>query len=102
MTGRLLVVDDERGIVVALKGLFTKEGYEVETAESGEEALAKIRAGLFRVVITDLSLKGMNGLDLMRSVRQLDPGCSVLMITWNRPAFTFWSASSPDSAVSTS
>ncbi len=81
MTGRLLIVDDERGIVVALKGLFTKEGYEVETAESGEEALAKIRAGLFHVVITDLSLNGMNGLDLMRSVRQLDPGCTVLMIT---------------------
>jgi DNA-binding NtrC family response regulator len=81
MTGRLLIVDDEHGIVVALKGLFTKEGYEVETAESGEEALTKIRAGLFHVVITDLSLKGMNGLDLMRSVRHLDPGCSVLMIT---------------------
>jgi DNA-binding NtrC family response regulator len=81
MKGRLLIVDDERGILVALKGLFGKEGYEVETAESGEEALAKVKAGLFPVIITDLSMQGMSGLDLMRSVRQLDPGCAVLMIT---------------------
>jgi len=81
MKGRLLVVDDERGILVALKGLFGKEGYEVETAESGEEALAKVKAGLFHVIITDLSMQGMSGLDLMRSVRQIDPGCAVLMIT---------------------
>src|SRR5215471_19857593 len=81
MKGRLLVVDDERGIVIALKGLFTKEGYEVETAESGEEAIEKVKAGLFHVIITDLSMKGMSGLDLLRKVRELDPQCSVLMIT---------------------
>ncbi len=81
MKGRLLIVDDERGIVIALKGLFTKEGYEVETAESGEEALEKVKAGLFHVIITDLSMKGMSGLDLLRKVRELDPQCAVLMIT---------------------
>jgi len=81
MKGRLLIVDDERGILVALKALFSKEGYEVETAQSGEEALEKARAGLFHVVITDLSMKGMSGLDLLRQVRELDPQCAVLMIT---------------------
>jgi DNA-binding NtrC family response regulator len=81
MKGRLLVVDDERGIVIALKGLFTKEGYEVETSESGEEALEKVKAGRFHVIITDLSMKGMSGLDLLRQVRELDPQCAVLMIT---------------------
>jgi DNA-binding NtrC family response regulator len=81
MKGRLLVVDDERGIVIALKGLFTKEGYEVETAESGEQALEKVKAGLFHVIITDLSMKGMSGLDLLRKVHELDPQCAVLMIT---------------------
>jgi len=81
LKGRLLVVDDERGIVIALKGLFTKEGYEVETAESGEEALGKVKAGLFHVIITDLSMKGMSGLELLKQVRELDPACAVLMIT---------------------
>ena len=74
MKGRLLIVDDERGIVIALKGLFSKEGYEVETAESGEEALEKVKAAPFHVIITDLSMKGMSGLDLLRAVRQLDRG----------------------------
>jgi DNA-binding NtrC family response regulator len=81
MKGRLLIVDDERGILVALKGLFGKEGYEVETAQSGEEALAQVKAGVFHVIITDLSMKGMSGLDLLRAVRELDPACAVLMIT---------------------
>jgi DNA-binding NtrC family response regulator len=81
MKGRLLVVDDEHGILVALKGLFGKEGYEVETAESGEQALELVKAGLFHVIITDLSMKGMSGIDLLRAVRELDPACAVLMIT---------------------
>ena len=81
MKGRLLIVDDERGILVALKGLFRKEGYEVETAESGEQALALVKGGLFHAIITDLSMKGMSGLDLLRAVRQIDPACAVLMIT---------------------
>jgi two-component system, NtrC family, nitrogen regulation response regulator GlnG len=81
MKGRLLIVDDERAILIALKGLFTKEGYEVETAESGEEALAKVKAGLFHVIITDLSMKGMSGLDLLREVRAIDTDCAVMMIT---------------------
>src|SRR3984885_3932149 len=81
MKGRLLIVDDERGIVIALKGLFSKEGYEVETAESGEEALEKVKAAPFHVIITDLSMKGISGLDLLRAVRLLDAECAVLMIT---------------------
>src|SRR5271155_2949644 len=81
MKGRLLIADDEHGILVALKGLFRKEGYEVETAEWGEQALALVKGGLFHVIITDLSMKGMSGLDLLRAVRQIDPDCAVLMIT---------------------
>lgn len=81
MKGRLLIVDDERAILIALKGLFTKEGYEVETAESGEQALEKLRSDPFNVIITDLSMTGMSGLDLLRQARELDPDCAVLMIT---------------------
>src|ERR1700756_3356201 len=81
MRGRLLIVDDERGIVVALKGLFTKEGYEVETADSGEQALDRFKTDFFDVVITDLSMKGMDGLELLKRVRELEPNTAVLMIT---------------------
>ncbi len=81
MRGRLLIVDDEHGIVVALKGLFTKEGYEVETADSGEQALEKFKAGFFDVVITDLSMKGMDGLQLLKRIHEHEPATAVLMIT---------------------
>jgi DNA-binding NtrC family response regulator len=81
MRGRLLIVDDERGIVVALKGLFTKEGYEVETADSGEQALDRFKTDFFDVVITDLSMKGMDGLELLKRIRELEPNTAVLMIT---------------------
>src|SRR5437868_177814 len=81
MKGRLLIVDDERGIVVALKGLFTKEGYEVETADCGEQALEKFSTAFFDVMITDLSMKGMDGLQLLKQVREIAPNCAVLMIT---------------------
>jgi DNA-binding NtrC family response regulator len=81
MKGRLLIVDDERGIVVALKGLFSKEGYEVDTADSGEQALERFKAGFYDVVITDLSMKGMDGLQLLKRIRELEPTTAVLMIT---------------------
>src|SRR6266566_2045561 len=69
MQGRVLVVDDEKAMVLALKGLLGKEGYHVETAGSGEEALRRIETGSFHVVITDLSMK------------RVDPDLAVVMIT---------------------
>ena len=60
MAGRILVVDDEKAILVALRGLFTKEGYAVETASSGEEAVRLIETGSFHVVVTDLSMEGLS------------------------------------------
>jgi CheY-like chemotaxis protein len=45
MSGRVLIVDDEKAMRLALKSLLAKEGYEVDTAESGEEALRRIEQG---------------------------------------------------------
>ncbi len=67
MIGRLLIVDDERGIRDCPQGAVYEEGYAVETAQSGEEALAKVQAGQFHVIITDLNMKGISGLDLLRA-----------------------------------
>ena len=69
MAGRILIVDDEKAILVALRGLFTKEGYQVETAASGEEALRHIETGDFHVVVTDLSMEGITGMDVLERAR---------------------------------
>jgi DNA-binding NtrC family response regulator len=81
MQGRVLVVDDEKAMLLALKGLLTKEGYQVEAVESGEEALRRIETGSFHVVITDLSMKGIGGMEVLEHARRTDPELAVVMIT---------------------
>jgi DNA-binding NtrC family response regulator len=79
--GRVLIVDDEKAMRLALKSLLAKEGYEVDTAESGEQAIRLIEPGSFHVVITDLSLKDVNGMAVLDHTRAVDPDVAVVMIT---------------------
>ncbi len=81
MQGRVLVVDDEKAMRFALRGLLVKEGYEVETAGGGEEALGLIETGSFHAVITDLSMDGVSGMQLLERARRVDPDLAVVMIT---------------------
>jgi two-component system response regulator AtoC len=81
MKGRVLVVDDEKAMVLALKGLLSKEGYQVETAGNGEEALRRLETGNFHLVITDLSMNGVGGLQVLERGRAIDPDLAVIMIT---------------------
>jgi DNA-binding NtrC family response regulator len=81
MKARILIVDDERAMLVALKGLLSKEGYQVETAGSGEEALPKIDSGGFHLVLTDLSMTGITGMQVLEHARRVDPDLGVVMMT---------------------
>src|SRR5215475_6194343 len=81
MMGRILIVDDEKALLLALRGLLSKEGYEVETATSGEEALRRIETGSFHLVVTDLSMNGVSGMDVLERARAFDPDLAVIMIT---------------------
>ena len=81
MQGRILVVDDEKAMLVALKGLLSREGYQVETAQSGAEALRCIDTGSFHLVVTDLSMDGVSGMQVLEHARRVDPDAAVVMIT---------------------
>ena len=82
MKPRLLIVEDERAIQVALRGLLRREGYEVELADNGEAALEKTSADTFDLVLTDLALgRGISGMDVLRAVKEQRPETSVVMIT---------------------
>ncbi|MEE8557201.1 MAG: response regulator, partial [Myxococcota bacterium] len=82
MTPRVLVVDDERAIQLALRGVLRREGYDVEMVGSGDEALAKVRASTFDLVLTDLVLgRGPSGMDVLREVKRTIPDAVVVMIT---------------------
>src|SRR5262249_13904145 len=81
MQGRVLIVDDERALCLALKGLLGKEGYQAEPTTSAEDALRQIGIGSFHVVITDLSMNGVGGMQVLEHARQVDPDLAVIMIT---------------------
>ena len=82
MTARILVVEDEQAIRLALKGLLSREGYEVELAEDGEQALSKLAADGYDLVLTDLALgRGISGMDVLQHAKQARPGTAVVMIT---------------------
>ncbi|MFI5216932.1 MAG: sigma-54-dependent transcriptional regulator, partial [Candidatus Limnocylindria bacterium] len=82
MKARILIVEDERAIQLALSGLLRREGYEVEVASSGDEAIAKLSAAPCDLVLTDLALgRGASGMDVLKAARQLRPETVVVMIT---------------------
>jgi DNA-binding NtrC family response regulator len=79
---RILVVEDEPGIRLALSGLLRRLGHEVEQAERGEDAVACLEAAPFDLVLTDLALgSGASGMDVLRAARRLRPETPVVMIT---------------------
>ncbi len=78
---RLLIVDDEPGVVKALARVFRQENYEVATAANAEEALARLAAAEIQVVISDYLMPGMNGADLLKKVKALYPDTIRIMLT---------------------
>jgi len=82
MTSKILVVEDEHAIRLALKGLLRREGHEVVLAEDGDIAIEMLGAEVFDLVITDLALgRGKSGMDVLRAAKQERPEIAVVMIT---------------------
>ncbi len=77
----ILVVDDEEGIRMTLSGIFEDEGYEAATAASGEEALRIARETNPDIVILDVWLSGMDGIQTMEELRLLNPDLPVIIIS---------------------
>ncbi len=67
---KLLVVDDEDHIRKLYSDVFTREGYQVETAATGEEALAKAAAAHFDLVVLDIELEETSGLELLKRFKE--------------------------------
>ena len=78
---RLLVVDDEGVIREGLTRILEGEGYEVETFASGNLAIERMQAIEFDLVITDLKMPGMNGIEVLKAIKVLQPEVPVIIIT---------------------
>jgi two-component system alkaline phosphatase synthesis response regulator PhoP len=81
MSSRILLVEDEPGLVLTLSDLLTAEGYAVESAMDGLTGLARAANERFDVVILDLMLPGKNGLEVCRELRQQGKDVAILMLT---------------------
>lgn len=77
----ILVVDDTEAICSALRDMLTMAGYAVRTAPSGERALQIMESTNMDLVITDLRMSGMSGLDLLKKVKQRTPSVPVIILT---------------------
>ncbi|MFA7346134.1 MAG: response regulator [Desulfurivibrionaceae bacterium] len=77
----IMVIDDEKIVGDMAKLSFEQDGYEVETFLNGESALERLKERRFDVVVTDLKMKGVDGLEVLRSIKKLYPGVKVIMIT---------------------
>lgn len=78
---RVLLVDDEPDVLAALSPALQRRGLRVATAPGGVEALESLRRERFDVVVTDLRMPGMDGMDLLRAVRELDQTVEVIILT---------------------
>ncbi len=78
---RLLVVDDDQSMRAALYESLSSCGYEVETAENGADALVKFKEGQFAVVVTDMRMPMMSGMDVLRGIKKISPQTPVILIT---------------------
>ena len=80
-TGRVLVVDDEPSMRQMLSFALRREGYDVSTADDGRAALDAIRDGRFDLVVTDVRMPDVSGVELLREAKRLDPSLSIIMMT---------------------
>ncbi len=78
---RVLVVDDEQGMRDLLSFELGSQGYQVITANDGVDALEKIRGNKFHLVITDLKMPKMGGMETLEEIKKIDPGIEVIMAT---------------------
>jgi two-component system response regulator (stage 0 sporulation protein F) len=78
---KILIVDDQYGIRVLLYEVFGKEGYQTFQAANGKQALDIVKTESPDLVILDMKIPGMDGLEILKEVKKIDTGIKVIMMT---------------------
>jgi DNA-binding NtrC family response regulator len=78
---KILIVDDELIMRESLAGWLERDGHDVDTAVSGEAALAKLKESRFDILFLDIKMEGISGLEVLKQVKEDDPDVAVVMIT---------------------
>ena len=80
---RILLIDDETGFSSVLGKRLARRGVEVVTARDGTEGLLKLNTEVFQVVILDMKMPGMNGLQVLKTIKNRHPSVEVIILTGN-------------------
>ena len=80
-SGKVLVVDDEKGVRDTVRRILSYEGYTVAEAADGNATLDAVNEGRFDVVLLDIKMPGMDGIEVLKRIRQMDPDLPVLMFS---------------------
>lgn len=78
---KILTVDDEMGIDSFFYEFFTVRNYEVFNARSGKEALEIVRKEAPRIILLDINMRGMDGIETLKKIREIDKTAAVIMVT---------------------
>ncbi len=78
---KILIVDDEKSMCQYLSIMLKKEGYTVKTANNGKKAVSDIKSSNFDAVITDIRMEGMDGIEVLKSAKEIDPTLPVIIMT---------------------
>ncbi len=81
MNSKILLIEDEPGLVLTLSDLLSAEGYDVDTESDGNSGFAKALAGGFDLIVLDVMLPGKNGFEVCKELRESGAGVAILMLT---------------------
>ncbi len=78
---RIIVIDDDKSVLRAFALILKKDGYDVDTAESGREAMEKVEAGKYNAALIDFRLPDIDGTDLLHKIQKIHPEVAKIIIT---------------------
>ncbi|MBO9130096.1 response regulator [Bacillus sp. 165] len=81
MNGKILIVDDQYGIRILLNEVFQKEGYQTYQAANGFQAIDIVKKDRPDLVILDMKIPGMDGLEILKRVKEIDKDIKVILMT---------------------
>ena len=78
---RVLIVEDDRSLLQAIAAVFEEEGYQVDRASAGDDGLGLARQGIYDLLVLDIMLPGVSGLDIIRDLRKKGMSTPMLLLT---------------------
>lgn len=81
MNAKILIIDDEKDLLILLKKYLTQKGYSITTCDNGKDGIAAYKKRRFDIVITDIRMPGINGVEVIKTIEKMDDKAKFLIIT---------------------